>query len=259
MNPKFKILSLLVVAAIVVISSVVLANKWRSDTRYEKITITGNNTIDREDILAIARLKDSLGTMDDLNLKIIQDRIAKHPEIKKVFVSKEPPAELKIEIVEKRPVAILNSGNKIMLIDNELEIFSYKNSDKLTDLPVISGVRSNPMKLNEEAFDKSQLRIAVFLLINAEKKSKMLFNNISEINFSQTDCITLYSNDNSIPFLFPYYSDTDIANKEYQKELLNKLNVFNALLKQKGNELDKDKIRFIDLRFSNQAVVNYKQ
>ncbi|CAN5490884.1 cell division protein FtsQ/DivIB [soil metagenome] len=247
------------ITGIIVISSVVFANKWRSDNKYEKITISGNNTISRDDILSIARLKDSIGSTDDLNLKIIQDRISKHPEIKKVYVSKEPPAELKIEIIEKRPVAILNSGTEIKLIDNELEVFTYKNSEKLFDLPVISGVKISSLKSNEDSFDKGQLRTAIFLLINAEKKSKMLFNNISEINFSTPDCLTLYSNDNTVPFLLPYYSNVDISNKEYQKELLNKLNIFDALLKQKGNELERSRIQYIDLRFSNQAVVNYKQ
>lgn len=259
MNSKFKILSFILVAGIVVISSVVFANKWRSDNKYEKITILGNNTITRDEILAIARLKDSIGSTDDVNLKIIQDRISKHPEIKKVFVSKEPPAELKIEIVEKRPAAILNTGKEIKLVDNELEVFPYKNSDKLTDLPVISGVKMNTQKTNEEVYETDQLRIALFMLINASNKSKMLYNNISEINFSAPDCITVYSNENSIPFLFPYSADRKISDKFYQTEILNKLNVFDAMLRQKGNELQKSRIQYIDLRFSNQAVVNYKQ
>ncbi len=257
MKSNFKILSLILAAGIIVISSVVFANKWRSDNKYEKITLTGNNTISRDEILAIARLKDSTGSTDDLNLKIIQDRISKHPEIKKVFVSKEPPAELKIDIIEKRPAAILNSGSDIKLIDNELEIFPYKNTEKLSDLPVISGVTMNTQKTNEASYNMDQLRTALFILINAGKKSRLLYNNISEINFSNPNCITVYSNDNAIPFLFP--SGGDLSNKDYQKEILNKLNVFDAILRQKSNELEKSKIQFIDLRFSNQAVVNYKQ
>ncbi|MBK6539247.1 MAG: FtsQ-type POTRA domain-containing protein [Ignavibacteria bacterium] len=36
-----------------------------------------------------------------MEFKNIQDRILRHPEIKKAFVSKVPPDELVIEVIEK--------------------------------------------------------------------------------------------------------------------------------------------------------------
>ena len=76
----------------------------RSGSSIEKITISGNYTISRAEILNIARLKDTVLNAEEINIDNIQDRISKNPEIKKVFVSKELPSELKIEIIERRPV-----------------------------------------------------------------------------------------------------------------------------------------------------------
>ena len=77
-----------------------------------EITVTGNHSISREEILAVGRVKDSVMIEKDAEIELIQDRLMNHPEIKKAFVSKTPPSELKIEIVEKRPVAILNTGSE---------------------------------------------------------------------------------------------------------------------------------------------------
>jgi len=143
----FIVLTLISVSAVVV-----FANKWRNNVNYEKITITGNYNIPDSDIFEVARLKKdsvinieevniTVINIEEVNINIIQDRLSKHPEIKKVYVSKEPPAELRIEIIEKRPIATINTGTDLKLIDDELEIFPYKNLDKLYDLPIISGIK----------------------------------------------------------------------------------------------------------------------
>ncbi|MEO8666428.1 MAG: FtsQ-type POTRA domain-containing protein, partial [Ignavibacteria bacterium] len=155
--------------------------KWRSGSTISKISITGNYTLTREEILAIARLKDSAISIDEINIDLIQDRISKHPELKKVFVSVELPSELKIEVIERRPVAILNGENEIKLIDNELDIFPFRNSSKMYDLPVISGVRIENNPHPSKKYNREDLRLALFLILNTYKQSRMAYNNISEV------------------------------------------------------------------------------
>lgn len=128
-----------------------MANKWRTDSHYNKITIRGNFTIPEDDILKYLKLEnDSVIDLKKVNLELIQDRILNHPEIKKVSVVKQPPKELIIEIVEKKPIAIINFYNKLMLVDRDFEIFSFKNSGMLYDLPVISGIdlKNDPENIN---------------------------------------------------------------------------------------------------------------
>ncbi|MCE1165106.1 MAG: FtsQ-type POTRA domain-containing protein, partial [Bacteroidetes bacterium] len=113
-----KIIMLSSVIVLVVIILIIVANNWRNKTFVNKITIKGNLTITESEIYTAAGLKaDSLINLDELNLAFIRDRIAKHPEIKRVVVSKEPPSELVIEITEKKPIAVLVKNTELNLID----------------------------------------------------------------------------------------------------------------------------------------------
>lgn len=255
---KYRFLSLFFLIVLVVVSSVVLANKWKADSRYDKITVKGNVSVSREEILNIARLKDSLAFDDELNLKIIQDRILRHPEIKRAFVSKQPPDELVIEIVEKRPLAIVSLDNEVKLIDEELELFTYNNIKKIFDLPVISGLKLTPSEAQSSKLKSEDIRIAMFIIMNTYKKSKILYNNISEINFSDPNAIVVYTNDVPFPCYLPKGKEYSIANTNYQKTLLNRLVYLNNYLTQIYPDNRSKKINYLDLRYSNQIVVNYQ-
>ncbi len=253
MNSK----SIIFAVIILIVSALVFFSiNWRSGNTFSKITLTGNYTISREEIMEMARLKDSLISSDEINIDLIQDRISKHPEIKKVYVSKELPSELKIEIVERRPVAILNGENEIKLIDNELDIFPFKNSSKMYDLPVISGIRientPNPLK----KYNKEDLRLALFLILNTYKQSKMVYNNISEVNLSDSGKAIIFLTEDSSPFYFPRKYRESISNEEYQNLLMNKLAVFESYLKQSLDIHLKKQINYVDLRYANEVIVN---
>ena len=253
MNSK-KIILMLIVLFIIAIAF--LSLKWRSGGMLDKITISGNYTISREEILNAARLKDSLISIDEIDIALIQSRISKHSEVKKVYVSKELPSELKIEIVERRPVAILNGENEIKLIDNELEIFPFKNSSKMYDLPVISGIRieSNPNPMKK--YKNEDLRLALFIILNAFRESKAAYNNISEVNLSDTSKVVVYLSEDSSPFYFPRNYKVSISDKDYQNLLLNKIALFESYLKQSLDNHLKKQVNYVDLRYRNEVIVN---
>lgn len=254
MNIKKVILLLVIVFAI---GAVFLSLNWRDDRAIEKITISGNYTITRDEILSVARLKDSLINLNEINIDIIQDRISKHPEIKKVFVSKVLPSELKVEIIERRPVAILSTGNELKLIDDELEVFPFKNYSKLYDLPVISGVRTESNPNQKSKFNKEDLRLALFMILNSYRESKVMYNNISEINLSDSSKVIVYMSEDSSPFFFPRMMNESIADEDYQNLILNRLQIFDNYLKQLLDIHLKNHVNYVDLRFSNHVIVNY--
>lgn len=253
MSVKKIILMLLV---LFVIASALLSIKWRSENIYDKITVSGNYTITKEEILNSARLKDTVMNASEVNLSLIQDRILKHPEVKKVFVSEALPSELKIEIVERRPLAILNGENEMKLIDDELDIFPFKNFNKLYDLPVISGVRIENSPNPKNKYNKEDLRLALFIVLNSYKESKVLYNNISEINLNDPDKIVIYMSEDSSPFYFPRDTKMSIADPEYQNVLLNKLTIFDSYIKQSIDNHLKKSVNYVDLRYQNQIVIN---
>jgi cell division protein FtsQ len=246
---------LLFAVVVIIILAAIAADSWRSNVKFDKITITGNYTLGRQEILKFAKLdEDSSVNIDEINLKMIQDRISKYPEIKKVFVSKEPPSELKIDIIEKRPVALLNIDNNLRLIDEELEVFPFKNYNKIYDLPVITGYKTSGIRVIDSIKNVNNLRSALFIIMKSFQRSKTLYNLISEINIADSSKIIIFSNEKSAQFYFPKYNDVSIADKNYQKELINTLVKFNAFHLQAGN---KENIGYVDLRFNGQAVVKF--
>jgi len=252
---KRKYIILFAVLIILILVIAIFANKWRDNVQFSKITITGNYSLNRDDILKYAKLdRDSSINIDELNLKIIQDRISKNPEIKKVYVSKEPPSELKIDIIEKRPVALLNINNELKLIDEELEIFAFKNYQKLYDLPVITGYNMKYIQAADSINNSENIRTALFIVLNAYQRSKTLYNLISEINIADSSRLIVYSNENSAQFYFPKYKEKNISDKSYRTELIATLVKFNAFHYQTSI---KENIIYVDLRFNNQAVVKY--
>jgi len=243
------------ILAFVIAGVVYFANRWRTNITYDKISVKGNYTLTKEEILQAANIKSDSANFEELNLVFIQDRISKHPEIKKVFVSRNPPNEIVIEVYEKRPLAIVNVGSQLNLVDEECELFPFKNFEKLYDLPVITGIKHvSQQQIDEKAYMKD-LKTAVFITMNAYKKSKFLYNQISEINVADSNKIVLFTNDKSVPVYLPRTADKNISDLNYQKELVSKLVVLKNFFEKSFETLKEKKLDYVDLRFDNQIVV----
>lgn len=239
---KGRILLLIVALSIITVLIIVLANNWRNKTLISKITIKGNITISENDILIAAGLKaDSTINLDELNEVFIRDRVAKHPEIKKVVVSKEPPSELIIEVVEKKPIAIVIKSNEIYLIDDEQEIFPIKNYDKAFDLPIINGLGTDDRK------NKADINTAMNFLKAAYEKGKYIQNLISEVNMKDSSKIIVKTNDKLTSF---YFKRVDQNANEYYKP---KLELFKRFMDEEVT-LRSVNCEYVDMRFSNQIV-----
>lgn len=229
---------------------------WRSGYVIKSITVTGNQTLTRDEILSAARIKDSTLIESNAEIELIQDRLLNHPEIKKAFVSKDPPSELRIEIVEKRPVAVINSGSGLMLIDDDLEVFPFRHTHKALDLPVISGVRPLNTIDPKNRLNKEDLRYALYLITASHKDSKLLYASISEINLSDTSKAVVYLCEDSCPFFLPRDVNRSIADEEYRNMLSGKLRIFESYLRQSLDNHAKSDVNYVDLRYSNQVIVN---
>ena len=255
---KIKRILILVPLVIIVAVLIIYANKWRNNAYYTDFKIKGNYTLTKEEILSAANIKsDSAVNIDDLNITFIQDRISRHPEIKKVFVSKNPPSEIIIDIVEKTPVAIVNSGSELNLVDAEYEIFPFKNFEKLYDLPVINGIKQENFQPGVKEKD-DDLKLAVFIVLNTISKGKYLYNQISEINMADSEKVIIYLNDNSLPLYLQRYKDRQISEPEYQKEISESITILKNFIEKMHSEIKDKNYAYVDLRFSNQVVVKTK-
>lgn len=246
---KGKLILLVIISLAAVAVLTILANNWSNKKFADRITVKGNTTISEEEILKAAGIKrDSVINLDDINYLFIRDRILKHPEVKKVVVSKESPSELIIEITEKRPVAVVVKNSELFLIDDEDEIFSFKNYEKVYDLPVINGLKSE-----SDPYYKSDLKSALTLIKTAYSKGKTLQNLISEVNVSDSAKLIVNTNDHSTMFYFPK-PEAGIIDKEMLSE---KLYIFKRFFEDEIVRKNQ-KFEYVDMRFSNQIIVKLK-
>ncbi|MCX7833222.1 MAG: FtsQ-type POTRA domain-containing protein [Ignavibacteria bacterium] len=256
---KFRYILIVVILIVVVVTVLVLSIKWRGDEIYRKVIISGNHTITEKEILKYAGLEDlSKIKSDEINENEIVERLKIHPDIKKVFVYKNPPEEIKIEIIEKNPIAIVNVGNELNFIDEELELVPFKNTGKVYDLPIINGIKFNKDKVYEN-YTKTELKIAITILMTIYRESKLLSDMISEINMSDNNNIILYTHDYTIPIFIPKYSEELFKDSNLRNDLLKRIKVMKCFLEEIYPEEKKEEIDKINLTYSNQLIVSFKE
>lgn len=259
---KRKIIILFVIVAVVSASAVVLAGKWRSKDIYRKVSISGNYTISDDEIFKLAGLTSEIVlTPEQINENEIIGRLSVHSDIKKVFVTKIPPDELSIQIVEKSPIAIINDGKSLKLIDEELEVYSFDNKGKMFDLPLINGSNKTSDKLKKYPAEKdnAELKSAVFILININRESKYLNSCISEINITGDGRYVLYSSDKGFPIYLPDYGNRIFEDTVKQKDLTLRIKAMRLFFENIYPSERSENISGVDLSYSNQLIIKYEE
>ena len=121
----------------------------------KEIIIENNLLLETEDI--IESLKPIYNkNLVNLNYREIEDKLSKKTFIESFNIKKKYPNTLQIKIVEKKPIAILQNKKKKYFLSEKLDLIEFNNSKKYQNLPFILG---------------------------EEKKFKIFYNNLNEINF----------------------------------------------------------------------------
>ena len=121
----------------------------------KEIKIENNSLLKTEDI--IESLKPIYNkNLVNLNYREIEEKLSKKTFIESFNIKKKYPNTLQIKIVEKKPIAILQNKKKKYFLSEKLDLIEFNNSKKYQKLPLILG---------------------------EEKKFKIFYNNLNEINF----------------------------------------------------------------------------
>ncbi len=264
---NWKLIILFIIVIIFAFSSIVLSGLWKDKSTIKSISLNGNITLSKDEIFDFAKLNDSMICSNVLSLDMIESRISKHPNIRKVVVSKDG-AVIKIEISEKNPFAAATGGSEVFLVDDQLTLYTLKKEQMNIDLPVISGLSA---ELNTGAYGKDdlkKLKIAQYIISQSIKLNKSLYNYISEINFSDTNQITIITSDDATPVYLIDYSSLpgkdkyelpnalkDINNLSLRNAINSKLIQLNGFLKQVRVYRPANSFKYIDMRYNDIIVV----
>lgn len=264
---KVKFILLFTIVLLFAGSSIVLSGFWKDKKNVKKVELFGNTTLSKDEIFEFAKLSDSLIRSNSLSLEIIESRISKHPNIKSVNAIRDN-GNISIEISEKDPFAVVTNGKDLFLVDDKLSLYNVKKENDNLDIPVISGMSPVLDIYNYDKNDLKHLKIAQYIIQKAIRIDKILYNYISEINFSDSSGIKMYSSEDAVPVYFVDYSfitskngklltnrELDINNTDFRKAIDQKLVCLYNFIKQVIVYKSRYSFRYIDLRYKDLVLV----
>ena len=202
------------------------------------IYVLGNNSLSSEDVIKVSGIVTGMNIFK-ADLKTADSKIKAIPLVKDEKTTRKFPHTVVIEISERSPVALVLLEGHFVEVDAE-GVYLRQGSAGATGLPVITGgqlLTSGPGKqVKGEEFEKA-LKVVGQLPVE-------LRQNLSEINVSNDERVTLYTIDGTE------------CKMGFAEDAGKKGNyIFQVLqeLKEQGK-----KIEYVDFSIANSPVVKYR-
>ncbi len=211
--------------------------------RVEKPIISKNIIVSNEEIEFLADIPATCSIFS-LSEHELAARISAHPWIEKAVVKKHFPNEVRIEIKEYHPVAlVVTEGDKLAYMDRTGSVFTPAVPGDMLDYPVITGMQG----LLEEEKKEVIPDIVTFLKYLDKEDPNFYAQMVSEIHFQGGD-----------QWLIVYVMDFDFPvslGKGNMRDKYNNLKeIFARAYKPHGNEVPIDDIKAIRMDYSDQKV-----
>lgn len=129
--------------------------------KIEHVNVTGNERLSSEDVIAQASIPPA-ATLLGIDKDDIGNRLLKNPWISGVRVKRHFPATLVIEVKERVPVALVDSGVSFWFVDGDARVLAETTPATSTVLPVIRDLPdfvAEPGKTSESATLRNALAI----------------------------------------------------------------------------------------------------
>lgn len=149
--------------------------------------VRGCKELTEKDIVALAAVRSAPNILS-LNLEAMARRIRTNPWIRQVSIGREFPGRLVIVIQERKPVALLEKGNALFLLDDDGTPFKKLAAGEVNDLPVLTGL------VRTDRVDEALLKSALALLNTlAAAKDAPPIGVVSEIHGNETFGLSLFT------------------------------------------------------------------
>lgn len=183
--------------------------------------VRGCKELTEKDVLSLASIKPSQSLLA-INQDAITRRVASNPWVKDIFIGRELPNRLVIEIRERTAVALVRRGGGFYLLDIEGVPFKQLQDGDETDLPVLSGYYS------EGKTDTNLLNKSLELLTHLSNLQKFpAISRVSEIHSHDVFGLSLFTDsglclklgfdnyENKFQRLVPVMEDLDRRDLKY--------------------------------------------
>ena len=132
------------------------------------VQVSGCEVLDPQSVIQQAQIPSGVNILS-LDLDGVRQRLANHPWIASALISREIPDRIRIDIVERKPVALIK-GRQFYLMDNGGVCFASAEPGDYAGLPIITGLDPEMLApgckltreftvLIENFYQESQLRL----------------------------------------------------------------------------------------------------
>ena len=159
---------------------------------YRKIFELGELSISGENFLAKSEYNEIIGSIDIKSIKgfdieDLSERLELNPFVKAVRVSKHYPSTIKIEIVEREPIAIINNKVQLMIDDNAI-VLPNNTTIENSLIPVLSGFNpaTDLYPLGQITYS-IKVKEAIEILAYIKNNYNDFYDEISELTINKDD------------------------------------------------------------------------
>jgi cell division protein FtsQ len=177
----FRALCLLFSITVLSFSFVYVYSCFLSSPYFEirETSVRGLKELTEKDVLALAQIKPAQNLFA-VNTSAIKRKVSENPWVRNIYVGRELPDRLVLELQERDPVALLRKGNSFYLVDTEGAVFKELGKNDEVDLPLLTGFDQN----DKTKFN--QLSSAVILLKTlSNSRQNSYLGSISEVNIDE--------------------------------------------------------------------------
>jgi cell division protein FtsQ len=168
-----------------------------------KVIVEGTQYINRDKIIETAGIKQGKNLFD-VNLPGVSRKLNMEFTARDFTIFRKLPDTIVIRVLERKPVALLNSG-KLIGVDEDGVPLPHVGADMVSSLPIITGIKSGESLSDPKI--KASLQAGIKLLGAITKDAPSVQKRISEVNIA-TMGINLI--DNGLDVII---GDTDWAEK----------------------------------------------
>lgn len=218
-----------VVAAVVIVFAIIISSiqLYRSGLfNIKKIIVSGNKSVVAGKVIEACNIGENDNIISFSTAKLRQ-KLLKNPWVKEVSVTRALPDTLRVQIIERVPVAIISHGSKFYLVDDDFFIISELQYADGAKVPTITDLPVERISVGDRLMDES-LKNAIDCLKSMDSS---LAKTITLLSASSVDKLSLYNKDN-IEILYGEANQVDEKNK-----------VIKTILSKQGKQ-----VVFIDIR-----------
>jgi cell division septal protein FtsQ len=208
-----------------------------------EIEVDGNRILSKQKIVESAMIpqgKSSVG----LSVDAIKNNLLQEPYIRDAKVTKIFPSRLKIEIVERKPIAIIEDGG-LFYLDEDGTAFKRVDpgSGDQVDLPTLTGIPSE--RSDSRAYRKTVVEQSFAILNKIAQEQITKQEDISEVNFCEIYGFSIYMGRKPLRIVLGF--------ADLEKKISRLKTVLMRLTK------NAQAVALIDMDYENKAVVRLKR